>query len=252
MENKEYQVIEKMLYDAQTNLPTTNIEWRVLEMKEETSKKKSVSILQRFAASVAIVLVLGIGGITVFANMEIDIDPGEYGQWVALRDVRDWNGCQIEMEQRGFLLPENFGEYGFDAYSTTYVVKHGTTYLEALTKHVYNPISLQFDDNDWENKDGHVINIHVGTLDEEYWHGYFEYVKIDGKWVASKAETSFEYEGFTIYGYEFEVETRKSMHWQWIDEKNGVGWSVSVPINSGLANELDDIEVVKQIIDLNR
>lgn len=219
MENKEYQVIEKMLYDAQTNLPTTNIEWRVLEMKEETSKKKSVSILQRFAASVAIVLVLGIGGITVFANMEIDIDPGEYG---------------------------------FDAYSTTYVVKHGTTYLEALTKHVYNPISLQFDDNDWENKDGHVINIHVGTLDEEYWHGYFEYVKIDGKWVASKAETSFEYEGFTIYGYEFEVETRKSMHWQWIDEKNGVGWSVSVPINSGLANELDDIEVVKQIIDLNR
>jgi len=244
--------IEKMLYDAKKELPTTNIEWRKLNMREEKHTKKSWSVLQRVAASIAAILCLGVGGVTVFANMEMDIDPGEYGQWVALRDVRDWNGCQSEMQARGFQLPEAFGEYGFDTYGTTYVVKHGTTYAEAFAKQVYNPISIQYDDNDWENKDGHTLNIHVGTLEEEYWHGYFSYEKVDGVWVASKAETSFEYEGYTIYGYESEIESRKQMRWRWIDEKNGIGWSVSVPIETGMDNELDSMEVVKAIIELNK
>ena len=249
MENKE---IERMLYDAKNELPTTNVEWRIQEMKEEKGKKKTLSMLKRIAACIAMVLVLGVGGVTVFANMEMDIDPGAYGQWYEIRDARDWDACQQEMKERGFLLPESFGEYGFDCYGTTYVVKHGTTYLEAFTNHVYNPISIQFDDNDWENKDGHTINVSVGTLDEDYWRGYFEYEKVDGVWVPKNAITSFEYEGFTIYGYVFEVESRESMSWKWVDEKNGVGWVVHVPINSGLAHEIDDVEVVKQIIDLNK
>ena len=245
-------MMENLLYDAKEDLPTTTVEWRVPEVKEETSKKNSLSVLQRFAASVAIVLALGIGGVTVFANMEMDIDPGEYGQWIEFCDVRDWESCQTQMKQRGFLLPESFGEYGFDCYTTTTVVKHGTTYWEALTNHVYNPISIQFDDNDWENKDGYTINVSVGTLEEDYWRGYFEYEKVDGVWVAKGATTSFEYDGFFIYGYVFEVESRESMCWRWIDENNGVGWAIYVPINSGLANEVDDVEVVKQIIDLNK
>lgn len=33
--------------------------------------------------------------------------------------------------------------------------------------------------------------------------------------------------------------------WKWIDEKNGIGWSVSVPVETGMDNELDSMEVVK-------
>ncbi len=244
--------IEKMLYDAKEKLPTTNTEWRISDMTKERVENKKFRMNKAVAACIACVLFLAVGSVTVLANMEMNIDPGEYGQWLDKKDVRDWHKCQVEMEQRGFVLPESFGEYHFDAYGTSLVVKHGTTYGEAFTNHVYNPISIQFDDNDWENKDGYTINVSVGTLDEDYWRGYFEYEKVDGVWVAKDAITFFEYEGFTIYGALFEVESRESMSWKWIDEKNGVCWVVYVPINSGLDNELDDVEVVKQIIDLNK
>jgi len=38
------------------------------------------------------------------------------------------------------------------------------------------------------------------------------------------------------------------MNWRWIDEKTGVCWCVYVPLDKGL----DSVDVVKEIIDLNK
>lgn len=247
MENEK---IEKMLYDAQEKLPITNLEWRVSDMEEKRVEKKKFHVNKTVAACIALVLFLGIGGVTVLANMELDIDPGEYGQWVSGGYDENWDTCKREMKIRGFVLPEMFGEYEFDYYSTLLVVKHGVTYLEALMNPVYNPISLEFDDK--QKEDAYSISISVGELEEEYWSAYYEFEKIDDAWVYSDAETTFEYGGMTVYGKQFHFESCEDMSWRWVDEKTGVCWCVYVPINTGMENEMDSMEVVKTIIDLNK
>lgn len=186
----------------------------------------------------------------MLANMELDIDPGEYGQWVSGGYDENWDTCKREMKIRGFVLPEMFGEYEFDYYSTLLVVKHGVTYLEALMNPVYNPISLEFDDE--QKEDAYSISISVGELEEEYWSAYYEFEKIDDAWVYSDAETTFEYGGMTVYGKQFHFESCEDMSWRWVDEKTDVCWCVYVPINTGMENEMDSMEVVKTIIDLNK
>ena len=102
--------IEKMLYDAQEKLPTTSLEWRVLDMAEKRVQKKKFYINKAVAACVAFVMFLGVGGVTVLANMEINIDPGNYSQWVDIRSEMDWDDYEQFMVKRGFLLPENFAD----------------------------------------------------------------------------------------------------------------------------------------------
>lgn len=246
----EKERIEKMLYEAQEKLPTTNLEWRVSEMAEQKIEKKKFHVNKTVAACIAFVLFLGISGVTVLANMELDIDPGEYGQWVSAGFDENWDTCKREMKIRGFVLPEAFGDYEFDTYCTLMVVKHGVTYLEALMNHVYNPISLEFDDG--QKDDANYINISVGELKEDYWSAYYEFEKTEDTWVYSHTEMEFEYEGMTVYGKEMHFETSEEMSWRWIDEKTGVCFCVYVPIHTGMENELDSLEVVKTIIDLNK
>lgn len=242
--------IEKMLYDAQNKLPTTNLEWRVSDMAENNVKKKRFCVNKVVAACIIFVMFLGIGGGTVLANMKMDIDAGEYGQWVDISNDKSWNSCERQMEKRGFDLPDKFGEYEFDSFSTMLLAKHGTTYLEALMKNVYNPISIRFDDDSQE--DAPWISISVGSLEEQYWSAYYEFENVDGIWVYTEEEETFEYKGMAVYGKLHHYESSEKMNWRWIDEKTGVCWCVYVPVNTGLESEIDSIEVVKKIIDLNK
>lgn len=251
--------IEKMLYDAQEKLPTTNLEWRVSDMEEKRGPK-NFYMNKAVAACVAFVLFLGAGGVSVLANMEMNIDAGNYSQWVDVRSEMSWDDYAQLMEKRGFVLPENFADCKYDNYRTLLVAKKGDTYWDALTKNVYNPISIEYDDVpakqydedghpiNIEGDDGRWINISLGTLDEAYWSAYYEFEKVDEVWVYTEAETSFEYDGLIIYGKAKHFESGDSMNWRWIDEKTGVCWCVYVPIEKGI----DGTEVVKTIIDLNK
>ncbi|MBQ8518724.1 MAG: hypothetical protein IJ455_03835 [Agathobacter sp.] len=248
--------IEKMLYDAQEKLPTTNLEWRISDMVE----KKKIRMNKVVAACIAFVMFLGIGGGTALANMEMDIDANNYSQWVDVRSEGNWNACEKLMEKRGFVIPENFGDYKYDRYRTLLVAQKGDTYLDALTKNVYNPINIEYDDvpskqydeNGYlvnvEGDDGQWINVSIGTLDEAYWSAYYEFENIDGTWIYAETERTFEYEGMTIYGKVHHFESGDNMNWRWVDEKTGVCWCVNVPVDS----EIDSLEVVKTIIDLNK
>ena len=190
--------IEKMLYDAQEKLPTTSLEWRVSDMAE----KKKFYMNKAVAASVAFVMFFGVGGVTVLANMEMNIESGNYSQWVDIRSEMNWADCEQFMEKRGFVLPENFADYKYDNYRTLLVVKKGDTYWDALTKNVYNPIDVEYDDvpskqydedgypGNVEGDDGQWINISLGTLDEAYWSVYYGFEKVDNVWVYTKAETT--------------------------------------------------------------
>lgn len=252
--------IEKMLYDAQKRLPTTNLEWRVSDMAEKRVEKKKFHMNKAVAACIAFVMFLGVGGVTVLANMEMDIDSNNYSQWVDIRSEGDWHAFQNLMEKRGFVLPENFEDYKYDHYRTMLVAKKGDTYFDALTKNVYNPIDIEYDDvpsKEYDENgnlvnvtgdDGQWINVSLGTLDEAYWSAYYEFEDVDETWVYTEAETTFEYEGMTIYGKVHHFEAGDDMNWRWVDEKAGVCWSVDVPVDA----EVDSVEVVKEIIDLNK
>ena len=242
--------IERMLYDAKETLPTTNLEWRVSDMTEQKKETKKYPVLKKIAACIAVVLLIGISGVTVLANMELDIDPGEYGQWVVVVGDENWEACQKDLKIRGAKqLPEAFGEFRFGNYDSTLVAKHGTTQLDALTNNVYNPMCVNFYNGViGESED---ISVFVGTLDEAYWSAYYSYDLVEGVWVAERAKTSFEYEGMTVYevdvdGFEDGI-TRTKL--TWIDETNGVAFSVF--LKQGL-DGVDAVEVVKEIIDANK
>lgn len=252
--------IEKMLYDAQEKLPTTSLEWRVSDMAEKRVQKKKFYMNKAVAACVAFVMFLGVGGVTVLANMEMNIDSGNYSQWVDIRSEMDWDDYEQFMEKRGFVLPENFADYKYDNYRTLLVAKKGDTYWDALTKNVYNPIDIEYDDVpskqygkdgypiNVEGDDGQWINISLGTLDEAYWSAYYGFERVDDVWVYTEVETTFEYEGIIIYGKTNHFESGDSMNWRWIHEMAKVCWSVNVPLNKGL----DSVDIVKEIIDLNK
>ncbi|MBP3677232.1 MAG: hypothetical protein J6I97_02685, partial [Agathobacter sp.] len=133
-------------------------------------------------------------------------------------------------------------------------------YWDALTKNVYNPIDIEYDDVpskqydenghlvNVEGDDGQWINISIGILDEAYWSAYYEFEKLDDVWVYAESETTFEYEGLIIYGKTNHFESGDKMNWRWIDEKTGVCWCVYVPLDKGL----DSVDIVKEIIDLNK
>lgn len=229
-------------------------------MAENRVEKKRFRVNKVVAACIAFVMFLGIGGVTVLANMEMDIDPNNYSQWVDIRSEGDWDAFENLMEKRGFVLPENFEDYKYDKYRTLLVAKKGDTYLDALTKNVYNPIDIEYDDvpskqydeNGYlvnvEGDDGQWISISLGALDEAYWSAYFGFENMDGTWVYTEAETTFEYEGITVYGKLHHFESGDDMNWRWVDEKTGVCWCVDVPENA----EVDSIEIVKEVINLNK
>ena len=248
MERKKIdnQQIEQMLYDACGTLPTTNLEWRGFDMIEKKKIVKKYYVLRNIAACIAVVLFIVVSGVTVLANMEMEIDPGEYGQWVVVSGDKNWKSCQKDIVIRGGKdLPEAFGEYKFGDYGTTVVAKHGTTYLDALLNNVYNPMCVNY----YNGVPGYseTITVFIGTLDEEYWSAYSEFESVEGIWVAKGAKTSFEYKGRTIYGVEVDgfEDGITRMSWRWIDEGNGVQISVFVE------NDVDGVEVVKKIIDVN-
>ena len=172
----------------------------------------------------------------------------------AFEDVLLNNYDSLEYEN-GFLFLEPY-----QTIVLKLVAKKGDTYWDALTKNVYNPIDIEYDDVpskqydenghpvNVEGDDGQWINISIGTLDEAYWSAYYEFEKLDDVWVYIKAETTFEYEGLIIYGKTNHFESGDSMNWRWIDEKAKVCWSVNVPLDKGL----DSVDIVKEIIDLNK
>lgn len=242
----ENEKIERMLYDAKETLPITNLEWRVSDMTEKKKETKKYPVLRKIAACIAVVLLIGISGVTVLANMDMDIDPGEYGQWVVVCEDKSWEACQKDLKIRGAKLPEAFGESKFANYTTTMVAKHGTTYLDALTNNVYNPMDVDFCSGDPSY--GRDITVFIGTLDEVYWSTYFSFDLVEGVWVAERAKTSFEYEGMTVYGVELDgyEDGQTRMDWKWIDEANGVCFAVIVE------NDIDGVDVAKAIIDANK
>lgn len=245
--NRDTKKIEQMLFDAKESLPKTNLEWRVSDMAEQKKETKKYPVLRKIAACIAVVLLLGAGGVTILANMELDIDPGEYGQWVVVVGDKNWEACQKDLKIRGAKqLPEAFGEFKFGDYDTTLVAKHGTTQLDALTNNVYNPMCANFYNG--VPGESEVISVFIGTLDEAYWSAYFSFDLIEGIWVAERAKTSFEYEGMTVYGVEVDgyEDGLTKMAWKWIDQANGVCFSVFVE------NDIDGAEVAKAIIDANK
>ena len=242
--------IERMLYDAKETLPITNLEWRVSDMTEKKKEMKKYPVLKKIAACIAVVLLIGIGGVTVLANMELDIDPGEYGQWVVVAGDENWEACQKDLKIRGAKqLPKEFGEFKFGNYDSMLVAKHGTTRLDALTNNVYNPMDVNYYNG--VPGESEVISVGVGTLDEAYWSAYYSYDLVEGVWVAEGAKTSFEYEGMTVYGVEYDgfEDGQKRMNWKWIDEANGVIFSFFV--KEGVI-DADGVEVAKAIIDANK
>lgn len=257
MDNKK---IEKMLYEAGEKLPTTDMKWNTLERKENRMVKKTFYISKVLAACAIFVLILGIGGITVLANMEMNIDPGNYSQWVDMRNEGNWKAGKKLMEKRGFTLPDAFENYKFDNYRTLLVARKGDTYLDALTKNVYTPVAIEYDDipskqydNDGhlvtiDGDDGQWISVSVGSLDESYWSAYYEFENVDGTWMYAERETTFAYGGMMVYGKVCDRESGSDMNWRWVDEKTGVCWCVYVPKEKGV----DSMDVVKVIIDLNQ
>jgi len=242
--------IEKILYDAQEKLPTTNLEWGISEIVEKDSKNKKFHINKVVAACLTFVLFLGIGGITVLANLEMDINPQEYGQWPDYLNCGGWKKCGKLMKKRGFVVPESFENYEFTACDAWLVAKYGDTYWDALVKNVYNPISISYglvssNQTDGESK----ISVDVGSVDEVYWSSYYGYENVDGVWIQPESEEVFEYNHYLVYGdmvnYRLLGDT---IIWRWIDEENGICWGVTVPMNTGI----DSIDVVKIIIDLNK
>ena len=106
---------KQILYEAQEKLPTTNLEWAISNLTEKQIKKKVIYMNKMVAACLALVLFLGIGGVTVLANKEMDINPHDYGQWVDYLNCGGWKKCEILMKKRGFVVPESFGDYEFTA-----------------------------------------------------------------------------------------------------------------------------------------
>ena len=243
IENKK---IERMLYDAKETLPTTNLEWRVSDMTEKKKEYKKYPILRKMAVCIAVVLLLGVGSVTVVGNMEVNVGEGEYGMWTDIIS-HSWEACKAELESRGAALPEAFGQYKFGELYTGLVVKQGTTYLEAFRDKVYHPMSASYYDGILGEPCGH-FSVSLGVLDDAYWSAYYEFDFVEGVWVAEGAETSFEYEGMTIYGREEEGIEGGSprMYWRWVDETNGVCFSVFVQ------EDMDGTEIVKTIIDMNK
>ena len=252
--------IEKMLYEAQEKLPTTDMEWRITNMIENKAVIRKTHLSRTLAACIAFVLFFGIGGMTVLANMEMNIDSGRYSQWVDMRTGGNWKNLEKFMTKSGFVLPDAFGNYRFDNYRTLLVAKKGDTYWDALTKNVYNPVDIEYDDiqskqyddmgysENVAGDDGQWINISIGVLDEAYWSAYYEFENVNGTWMYAESETVFEYGGMVVYGREKSRESGKDMNWRWVDEKTGVCWCVYVPVNKGV----DSVEVVKEIIDINK
>lgn len=238
--------MEKILYKAQEKLPTTNMEWKISNLTKKKTNKKMFYRNKIVAASLAFVLFLGIGSVTVLANMEMNIDTLDYGQWVDYLNCGGWKKCEKLMKKRGFVVPMSFENYEFTACDTWLVAKHGDTYWDVLTKNVYNPIAISYNLVS-ENRiyDESMISVDVGTLDEVYWSSYYGYEKVDGVWKQVDSDETFEYDNCMIYGktvsYTLLGET---MNWSWIDEKNDICWYVTVPKDAG-------IDIVKTIIDLN-
>lgn len=248
MENKkrENERIEKLLFDAQNELPTTNVEWRISEMKKEKHEKKPLSVLQTIAACIAVVMILGIGGVTVFATSEIDIDPGEYCTWFKITSNEDWEYCKSEMESRGGALPETLDVYQFWNFNVTFVAKDGTTYWEAFQEKLYQPMSVSYCKG--EPEEG-IVTVFIGTMEDAFWSKYFGYKVVEGVWVVEDADISFEYEGAMVYGKEVYTESVtdgnwRKMKWTWLDEENGVAYTMYTA-----KNDMGGSEIVKEIID---
>ena len=236
MSNKE---IEKMLLDAKDMLPTTKAEWEVPQTDKVAKVKWHKG--RMIAACFAVFVVLVLGGGTVYANMEMNIAPGEYEQWT------DVNGnslgeCESQLGKRNALLPENFGSYAFCEYRTTYVAQHGATYWEALTKNLYNPLYIYFTDTEGTDSE---IAISVGTIENDWWQEYYGFEKAGNRWKAIAYTESFTYCGIVIYG--MEEADGLFMSWKWVDEDNRNCWSVSVPMEAAL----DSQEIAKEIVASN-
>ena len=242
--------IEKMLCEAKDELPITNAEWKISEIENMHTQKKRFHINKVAVACLAFILLLGAGGVTVLANMEMDINPHEYSQWSDIRSGQGaWKRCEKWMHKRGFAVPENFGDYKFSTCSAWLVAKQGDTYWDALVKNVYNPISIRYEIDEPEQvKEEPGISVGLGTLDEAYWSAYYGYENVDGIWRAVDSEEIYEYSGMTLFGESRNYESDQAMHWTWIDEANNICWSVTVLGDSGM----DSMDVVKTIIDLNK
>ena len=241
--------IEKLLYDAQEKLPTTNLEWEISEIVEKANRNQKFRINKVVAACLTFVLFLGIGGITVLANLEMDINPQDYSQWVDYLNCGGWKQCKKLMKKRNFVVPESFDSYEFTACDAMLVAKQGDTYWDALVKNVYNPISITYElESSEQSQEKSMIQIDVGPLDEVYWSAYYGFENVDGVWMQQESEEIFEYEHYLIYGetvnYSLIGET---MIWRWIDEENGICWCVTSPRDAGI----ESMDVVKTIVDLN-
>lgn len=242
--------IEKKLYEAKEKLPTTNLEWKISSLTQKQTKKKMFYRNKIVAACLAFVLFLGIGSVTVLANIEMDINPYDYGQWVDYLNCGGWKRCEKLMRKRGFMVPESFDNYKFAACDAMLVAKHGDTYWDALTKNVYNPISIKYNlELLNQSGDESVICIDIGALDEVYWSAYYGFENVDGVWMQTDSEETFEYDDCIIYGKTVRcMGADEAMNWSWIDEANDICWCVTVPKDNGI----DGIDVVKTIIDLNK
>ena len=238
--------IEKILYDAQEKLPTTNLEWGISEIVEKDSKNKKFHIYKVVAACLTFVLFLGIGGITVLANLEMDINPQEYGQWLDYLNCGGWKKCGKLMKKRGFVVPESFENYEFTACDAWLVAKHGDTYWDALVKNVYNPIRITYElESSEQSQEKTMIQMDIGPMDEVYWSAYYGFENVDGVWIQPESEETFEYEHYLIYGETVNYRLLgENMIWRWIDEENSICWGVTAPKDIG-------IEIVKMIVDSN-
>jgi len=176
------------------------------------------------------------------------MDAGDYSQWVVGRSKGSWYDVQREMKIRGFVLPEEIGDYRYSDLYATLVSQKGDTYLDVLTKNVYHPLFIRYVNC---VKEEETINISVGTLEDPYWSSYYEFENQDGAWIYGDAEIVTEYEGRTIYGKRRCFESGEKMNWHWIDKEAGLCWSVSVPAADGTEGKMDGLEVVRGIIRCN-
>lgn len=237
--------IEKKLYEAKDKLPITNAEWKISEIENMQNPKKRFRINKVAVACLVFILLLGAGGVTVLASMEMDINPHDYSQWSDIRSGQGtWKKCEKWMQKKGFAVPDRFEDYKFTSCSAWLVAKHGDTYWDVLVKNVYNPISIRYEIDASEQG----ISVGLGTLDEVYWSAYYGYENVDGIWMSVDSEEMYQYRGMTLFRESRNYESGQAMHWTWIDEVNDICWSVTVPMDSG-RNSLD---IVKTIIDLNK